>query len=62
MDIDQEDMCMHESGCENLATWFFESPEHWHDYIYCDEHKVEGCMPLFTTSALNRILYGTDKT
>jgi hypothetical protein len=34
-------LCMHISGCEQIATRFEGSLSHWHDWIWCNEHAVD---------------------
>lgn len=51
--MNKEDYCLGEKeipgygkvGCEEAAKWFEEDSNHWHDWVWCDEHaegkKVE---------------------
>ena len=38
--MDRSDACMHPDGCDRCATRIEHADEHWHDWIWCDEHAV----------------------
>jgi len=44
-DTSNEDLCMHDSGCDSIGDWYLQCDDDWHDKLLCDKHKTDDCIP-----------------